>query len=72
MEPFLKEQPDNFALIGDLALTNMGLGEKTAALALAERAIAACPIEKNAMDGLRSNLDRHGSGRRKWQPVSAP
>ena len=29
----------------------MGLGEKTAALALAERAIAACPIEKNAMDG---------------------
>jgi TolB-like protein/Flp pilus assembly protein TadD len=51
MEPFLKEQPDNFALIGDLALTNMCLGEKTAALALAERAIAACPIEKNAMDG---------------------
>ncbi len=51
MEPFLKEQPDNFALIGDLALTNMSLGEKTAALALAERAIAACPIEKNAMDG---------------------
>src|SRR5213083_1255850 len=43
MEPFLKEQPDNFALIGDLALTNMNLGEKTAALALAERAIAACP-----------------------------
>ena len=29
----------------------MGLGEKTAALALAKRAIAACPIEKNAMDG---------------------
>ena len=51
MEPFLKEQPDNFALIGDLALTNMSLGEKTAALALAERAIAACPIEKDAMDG---------------------
>jgi len=51
MEPFLKEQPDNFALIGDLALTNMSIGEKTAALALAERAIAACPIEKNAMDG---------------------
>jgi len=51
LEPFLKEQPDNFALIGDLALTNMGLGDKTAALALAERAIAASPIEKNAMDG---------------------
>jgi len=51
LEPFLKEQPDNYALIGDLALTNMGLGDKTAALALAERAIAASPIEKNAMDG---------------------
>jgi TolB-like protein/class 3 adenylate cyclase/Tfp pilus assembly protein PilF len=50
LEPFLKEQPDNYTLIGDLALTNMGLGEKTAALALAERAIAAIPIEKDAMD----------------------
>ena len=38
-----KEQPDNHTLIGDLALTNMGLGEKTAALALAERAMAMNP-----------------------------
>jgi TolB-like protein/class 3 adenylate cyclase/Tfp pilus assembly protein PilF len=51
MEPFLKGQPDNYTLIGDLALTNMGLGDKTAALAVAERAIAAIPIEKDAMDG---------------------
>src|SRR6476659_5015107 len=51
LEPFLKEQPDNYTLIGDLALTNMGLGDKTAALALAERAIAALTIEKDAMDG---------------------
>src|SRR5205809_3188732 len=51
LEPFLKEQPDNYSLMGDLALTNMGLGDKTAALALAERAIAAIPIEKDAMDG---------------------
>jgi len=51
LEPFLKEQPDNYTLIGDLALTNMGLGDKTAALALAERATAAIPIEKDAMDG---------------------
>ena len=51
LEPLLKEQPDNYTLIGDLALTNMGLGDKTAALALAERAIAAIPIEKDAMDG---------------------
>ena len=39
MEPFLKEQPDNFSLIGDLALTNMSLGDKAAALAMSERAI---------------------------------
>ena len=51
LEPFLKEQPDNYALIGDLALTNMGLGDKAAALALAERAIAANPIEKDALTG---------------------
>jgi tetratricopeptide (TPR) repeat protein len=51
LEPFLKEQPENYILIGDLALTNMGLGEKTAALALAEQAIAMIPIEKDAIDG---------------------
>ena len=38
-------------LIGDLALTNMGLGDKAAALALSERAMAAIPIEKDAIDG---------------------
>jgi len=51
LEPFLKEQPENYYLIGDLALTNMGLGERTAALALSERAIAANPTEKDAMTG---------------------
>jgi TolB-like protein/Tfp pilus assembly protein PilF len=51
LEPFLKEQPQNFVLIGDLALTNMGLGDKAAALALAERAMAAIPIEKDAVYG---------------------
>ena len=34
LEPFLKEQPENYPLIGDLALTNAGLGDKAAALAL--------------------------------------
>jgi Tetratricopeptide repeat. len=28
LEPFLKEQPENHNLMGDLALTNMGLGDK--------------------------------------------
>jgi TolB-like protein len=51
LEPFLKEQPENVALIGDLALTNMGLGDKAAALALAERAMAAVPIEKDVLAG---------------------
>ena len=51
LEPFLKEQPDNYSLIGDLALTMMGLGDKAAALALSESAIAANPIEKDAMRG---------------------
>jgi TolB-like protein len=50
-EPFLKEQPENYVLIEDLALTNMGLGDKAAALALAERAMVMNPIEKDAIDG---------------------
>ncbi len=53
LEPFLKEQPENFVLIGDLALTNMGLGNNAAALTLAERAIAMIPIEKDALIGPR-------------------
>src|SRR5260370_36463109 len=51
LDPFLKEQPANFALIGDLALTNMGLGEKAAAFKLIERAMAVIPIEKDAVAG---------------------
>jgi len=51
LESFLKEQPGNFILIGDLALTNMGLGDKAAALALAERAMSTVPIEKDAIFG---------------------
>ncbi|MDP9185737.1 MAG: hypothetical protein M3O72_00070 [Verrucomicrobiota bacterium] len=51
LEPFLKEQPENYTLIGDLALTNMGLGDKAAALTLAERAMAVIPVEKDAEDG---------------------
>jgi TolB-like protein/class 3 adenylate cyclase/Tfp pilus assembly protein PilF len=51
LESFLKEQPENSDLIGDLALTDMGLGDKAAALALAERAMAAIPIEKDPVAG---------------------
>jgi TolB-like protein/class 3 adenylate cyclase/Tfp pilus assembly protein PilF len=51
LESFLKEQPENYNLIGDLALTNMSLGDKAAALALSERGIAALPIEKDVANG---------------------
>jgi tetratricopeptide (TPR) repeat protein len=51
LESFLKEQPDNYFLMGDLALTDMGLGDKVAALALSENAIAANPMEKDAVRG---------------------
>jgi len=53
LESFLKEQPENSILLGDLALTNMGLGDNTAALNLAERAIAMVPVEKDALIGPR-------------------
>jgi TolB-like protein/Tfp pilus assembly protein PilF len=51
LESFLKEQPENYLLIGDLALTNMGLGDKAAAFKLIERAMTVIPIEKDAVDG---------------------
>jgi TolB-like protein/Flp pilus assembly protein TadD len=54
LESFLKEQAENLALIGDLALTNASLGDKSAALALAERAMATVPIEKDATSGPRA------------------
>ncbi len=53
LDPFLKEQPGNFVLLGDLALTNMSLGDNAAALTLAERAIAMMPIKKDALTGPR-------------------
>src|SRR5438876_777082 len=51
LEPFLKEQPENFSLMGDLALTSMGLGDKTAAFKLIERAMTVISIEKDAVWG---------------------
>jgi TolB-like protein/Tfp pilus assembly protein PilF len=51
LESFVKEQPQNFVVIGDLALTCMGLGDKAEALALAERAQRIIPLEKDALHG---------------------
>lgn len=53
LESFLKEQPENFVLMGDLALTNVALGDNNAAVAMAERAIEMAPIEKDALTGPR-------------------
>src|SRR5262249_12282978 len=53
LESFLKEQPENFVLMGDLALTNVALGDNNAALSLAERAIEMSPIGKDALMGPR-------------------
>ena len=71
LETFLKEQPENFQLIGDLALTNMGLGDKAGALALAERAMAAVPIEKDAVRVPGRSRSWPG-WRRKWANPTAP
>jgi tetratricopeptide (TPR) repeat protein len=54
LEPFLKEKPEDFSLIHILALINAELGDKTTALALAERAMAAVPIEKDPLIGTGS------------------
>ncbi len=54
LESFLNEQPENYQLMCDLALTNTGLGDKAAAFALAERAMALLPIDKDTLSGPRS------------------
>src|SRR5438552_5960770 len=51
LDPFLKEQPENWILIGDLALTNMGLNDKAAAFAFVEKGMTVVPLEKDAVDG---------------------
>jgi serine/threonine protein kinase/Tfp pilus assembly protein PilF len=52
LEPFLKEQPEDEGLLRTLAMANLCLGDKTAARTLAERAMAALPLEKDAYDGV--------------------
>src|SRR4029453_18077282 len=51
LEPLLKEQPQNAELMSVLALANIGLGDNPAAMALAEQAMAANPVEKDAVNG---------------------
>jgi serine/threonine protein kinase/Tfp pilus assembly protein PilF len=51
LESSLKEQPESYLLIGDLALTEMKLGENALAVTLADRALSTNPIEKDATTG---------------------
>jgi serine/threonine protein kinase/Tfp pilus assembly protein PilF len=51
LESFLREQPKNVNVIENLALTEMGLGDKAVALALSEQAAGATSIEKDAIEG---------------------
>ena len=51
LESFLKEQPENYSLMGILALTNAGLGDKAAAFALSEHAMAMLRVQEDAIIG---------------------
>jgi serine/threonine protein kinase/Flp pilus assembly protein TadD len=51
LESALKEQPESYLLIGQLALTEAYLGENALAMTLADRGIAVNPIEKDAATG---------------------
>src|SRR4051812_3326741 len=51
LESSLKEQPESFFLIGDLALTEMKLGENALAMTLADRGLSVNAIEKDAVIG---------------------
>jgi serine/threonine-protein kinase len=51
LESSLKEQPESYLLIGQLALTEAYLGENASAITLADRGLAVNPIEKDAATG---------------------
>ena len=51
LEPFLKEQPENYGLIGDLAMIAAMLDDKATAAALTERTMTIISSEKDALDG---------------------
>ncbi len=55
LESFVKEQPDNYIVLGDLALANAALGNKEVAFDLANKAAAAIPNAKDAVAGPGTN-----------------
>jgi TolB-like protein/Tfp pilus assembly protein PilF len=53
LESFLKKHAEDYILLGDLALTHACLGDRVAAFRLAEQAMAALPMESDAVSGPR-------------------
>ncbi|MEO6969385.1 MAG: tetratricopeptide repeat protein [Chthoniobacterales bacterium] len=53
LEAFFNDQPQNYSLMGDLALTKAALGDKVGALTLAERNMTENPIQRDAGIGPR-------------------
>jgi TolB-like protein/Tfp pilus assembly protein PilF len=51
LKPFLKEQPENYGLIGDLAMIAAMLDDKATAAALTERTMTIISSDKDALDG---------------------
>ena len=72
LEPFLKEQPENYSLIGDLALTNMGLGDKAAALALAGAGHGRESDRERRGGWSLSDRDPRPGGGAAWENPTAP
>ncbi|MEO8045453.1 MAG: tetratricopeptide repeat protein, partial [Spartobacteria bacterium] len=51
LEALLPLQPDNYRLLGNLALTQLALGDKAQALSLAERGLKVKPLQTDAVHG---------------------
>ena len=72
IEPFLKEQPDNYSLIGDLALINMSLGDKASCVNFVRARNSRESDGQGRHRGSRSNRDPRAGWRCVWESPTAP
>ena len=72
LESFLKEQPENYQLIGDLALTNMGLGDKAAAFDSGRAGHGHESDREGRVTGSHSDRDPRPGGGAAWGSPTAP
>ena len=70
LESFFKEQADNVLLIDNLALINMGLGDKTAAFAFVDKAMTLVPIDRD--DHMTQSIEILSRVAAKWANPIAP